>query len=67
MLGGLVRRYAHYIGGFIAGFAGSWLLTFSFLVYEIMEWIQYRDTVSKDIREFLCGLYAGFLLRLLLL
>ena len=62
----------HGIAGFIAPFfcfIGWWLVglnTFLFLVYELAEWYQIRDSAYKNLAEFSTGFFTGSIVLLVL-
>jgi len=68
LLGRILPKAAHYVGGATAGFlsisnpALATLITIVFVVYEFGEWWVIEDKLYPDVKEFLIALTAaGFL------
>ena len=62
-----LRRFVHYVAGFLTSFAPHWWLGFiaffSFLAYEVGEYVKLRDSFYPELREYAAGFYAGFVAR----
>ena len=60
---------AHYFGGIISTFlstkypVASIFLFLGFFIYEVIEFVQFKDMAWKDVKEFVIGLCAGIFLR----
>lgn len=64
----MIRKYIHYIAGFITAFLPVHLSVLSFVgfvLYELFEFIKKNDTLYLEMRDYVVGLYCGALLRLL--
>lgn len=65
-----LKRLGHAIGGLLAALLLGLLkkpklaivLIAMFILYEVIEYLQIRDTLWRDIGDYVVGLYAGALL-----
>lgn len=60
--------FIHFIYGFIIPFTPphiAYIMTFTFMSYELIEMFVIHDKAYKEIREFGAGLWTGTFIRLL--